>query len=48
MKILEIIAIVLWFITGLGNLILFEKISKFNYGVLWFCLMFNLVINAFR
>ena len=41
----EIVLLIMWLITGTLNIITPGKISKFTYGCVWVCLVFEIIIN---
>lgn len=42
------LCIVMWAFLGLYELVFKEKIDKLNYGLMWLCLMFELMGNLFE
>lgn len=47
MLILKIITIILWIIAGI-ILLVKGKITRFEYGLVWITLVFNLIANLFE
>ena len=47
MLILKIIAIIVWIIAGIISLVK-GKITKFEFGLVWITLVFNLIVNLFE
>lgn len=41
----EVIPLIIWGIAGVITLAM-KEVSKFSYGICWFCLMFSLIIDC--
>lgn len=41
----EIMPLIIWAIAGALTLAM-KEVSKFSYGICWFCLMFCLIMNC--